>query len=433
VISAGGRRNRARTVILTIALAALAAVAGLVSTAASFTLSLATTAPVKAPSVALATPNVGVTVPTVTAQTPTVPIATPTVPIKTPTVPIKTPTVPIKTPTVPIKTPTVTVQTPPVTVKAPAPLPVPVPTVSTKTPTVATPTISTRTPTVSASAPSVTVSRGKVSVGTSSASSATPSASRSGAGSGSAPGARATGRAGTTSPSSGGPGAPGTTGSGAGAAPTLLGHYGGPRVNSGMPPMETRAGSRARARIASRERALKAIVARFQGCLGVLPNAQREVLELRVGVGTTRPLSPRAAAARMHLGVARVTRLERQAVLELRNAASTHSCGRLASFAAAVVSYFHAAFGGHTGSGGVEAVSYDLSPAAALAKLPAAPHDKGLLGSALSPIPGGAISLLLLVLFGVLALTAIVADATGRGPRHAQWRHRVRSRLRSWR
>jgi hypothetical protein len=77
-------------------------------------------------------------------------------------------------------------------------------------------------------------------------------------------------------------------------------------------------------------------------------------------------------------------------------------------------------------------VSYDLSPAAALGKLPAAPHDEGLLGSA-SPIPGGAISLLLLVLFGVLALTAIVADATGRGPRHPEWRHRMRSRLRSWR
>ena len=55
VISAGGRRKRARTVIFTIVLAALAAVAGLVSTAASFTLPLETTAPVKAPTVALTT------------------------------------------------------------------------------------------------------------------------------------------------------------------------------------------------------------------------------------------------------------------------------------------------------------------------------------------------------------------------------------------
>jgi len=81
------------------------------------------------------------------------------------------------------------------------------------------------------------------------------------------------------------------------------------------------------------------------------------------------------------------------------------------------VSYFHAAFGGHAGAGGVAAVSYDLSPATPLGKLPAAPHDEGLLGSAFSPIPGGAISLMLLVLLGVLALTAIVADATGRGRR----------------
>jgi hypothetical protein len=398
-------------------LAGVVALGGLASSAASFTLPLQPpTAPVKTPTLALTTPTVAVTVPTVT--------------VKTPTVPVPTPTVPIKTPTVPIKTPTVTVQTPTVTVKAPAP----VPPVSPKAPTVATPTISTRTPTVSASAPSVTVSAGKVSVGTSSASNATPSSSRAGAasGSGSGSGARAAGTAGTTSPSFGGSGASGSGASGA-AASTLFGGYGNPRVNSGMPPMERRAGAHARARIASRERALKAIVARLQGCLGVLPSAQREVLELRVGVGATRPLSPRAAAARMHLGVARVTRLERQAVRELTDAASTHGCGRLSSFAAAVVSYLHATFGGHAGAGGVEAVSYDLSPAAAPGSLPAAPHDDGLLGSASSPVPGGAISLLLLVLFGALALTAIVADATGRGPRHAEWRHRVRSRLSSWR
>jgi hypothetical protein len=405
VISAGGSPKRTKTVIFTLLLAAVIVIAGLVSTAASVPLPLEPTAPVKTPTVALATPTVTATAPTVTAQTPTVPI---------------------KTPTVTITTPTVTVQTPTVTAKAPAPLP----TVSTKTPTLATPTISTRTPTVSATAPSVTVSGGKASVGPSSASSPTPSGSHTAAGAGSGTGARATGTAGTTSGSSGGSG---TAAGGAGAAPTLLGGYGASHVNSGMPPLEGRAGSRARARAASRERALKAIVAHFQGCLGALPDAQRELLQLRVGVGTTRPLSPRAVAARMHLGVARVTRLERQAVLELTDAASTHSCGRLSSFVAAVVAYFRAAFGGHAAAGGVDAVSYDLSPAAALGKLPAAPHDEGLLGSAFSPIPGGAISLMLLVLFGVLALTAIVADATGRGPRHPEWRHRVRSRLSSWR
>jgi Sigma-70, region 4 len=413
VISAGGARRRAKKLIFTLLLAAVVAIAGLVSTAASLTLPLEPNAPVKTPTVALATPTVTATAPTVTAQTPTVPIATPTVPITTPTVPITTPTV--------------TVQAPTVTAKAPAPLP----TVSTKTPTVATPTISTRTPVGSATAPSVTVSGGKASVGPSSASSPTLSGSRTAAGAGS--GTRATGTAGTTSGSSGGSGGSGTAAGGAGAAPTLLGGYGASHVNSGMPPLEGRAGSRARARIASRERALKAIVAHFQGCLGALPDAQRELLQLRVGVGTTRPLSPRAVAARMHLGVARVTRLERRAVLELKAAASTHSCGRLSSFVAAVVAYLHATFGGGVGRGGVEAVSYDLTPAATTGKLPAAPHDGGLLGSAFSPIPGGAIALILLVLFGLLALTAIVADATGRGPRHPAWRHRVRSRLSSWR
>jgi hypothetical protein len=374
-----------------LALTAVVAIAGLVSSAASFTLPLETTVPVETPTVALTTPTVAVTVPTDTLQTPTVPIATPT--------------------------------TPTVTATVTSPVPVPVPTVTTELPTA----------TASASAGSVTVSGSKVSVGTSSVSSAAPSGSGSGAAAGT--GARATGIAGTTGASSGGsggPGAPGSGASGPGAAPTLLGGYGAPRVNSGMPPLEGRAGSRARARIASREHALKAIVARFQGCLGVLPDAQRKVLELRVGVGTIRPLSPRAVAARMHLGVARVTRLERQAVAELRSAAATHSCGRLASFVAAVASYFNTTFGGPAGTSGVEGVSYDLSPAAASEELPASPRDEGLLGGSFSAIPGGMISLLLLVLTGVLALTAIVADATGRGPRHAEWRHRMRSRLHSW-
>src|SRR6185312_16366683 len=298
---AGGARTRAKKVVFMLALTAVVAIAGLVSSAASFTLPLETTAPVNAPTAALTTPTVGVTVPTVTVQTQTVPIATPTVPLKTPTV-----------------TATVT-----------SPVPLPVPTVTTELSTA----------TVSASAPSVTVSSNKVSVGTSSVSSATPSGSRSGSGAAAGTGARATGTAGTTGASSGGSGgsgAPGSGASGPGAAPTQLGGYGAPRVNSAVPPLEGHAGSRARARIASREHALKAIVARFRGCLGVLPDAQRKVLELRVGVGTIRPLSPRAAAARMHVGVARVAQLEKQAVAELRNAAATHSCGRLANFVAAV-------------------------------------------------------------------------------------------------
>jgi Sigma-70, region 4 len=393
VIGAGGARRRAKKVVSMLALAAVVAIAGLVSSAASFTLPLETTMPVETTTVALTTPTVAVTVPTDTVQTPTVPIATPT--------------------------------TPTVTATVTSPVPLPVPTVATELPTA----------TVSASAPSVTVSGSKVSVGTSSVSSAAPSGSGSGSGAAAGTGARVTGTAGTTGASSGGSGglgAPGSGASGPGAASTLLGGYGAPRVNSGMPPLEGRAGSRARARIASREHALKAIVARFQGCLGVLPDAQRKVLELRVGVGTIRPLSPRAVAARMHLGVARVTRLERQAVAELRSAAATHSCGRLASFIAAVASYFNTTFGGPAGTSGVEGVSYDLSPAAASDALPASPRDEGLLGGSFSAIPGGMISLLLLVLTGVLALTAIVADATGRGPRHAEWRHRMRSRLHSW-
>jgi hypothetical protein len=38
-----------------------------------------------------------------------------------------------------------------------------------------------------------------------------------------------------------------------------------------------------------------------------------------------------------------------------------------------------------------------------------------------------------MLMAGALAVAAVLADAAGQGPRHAQWRHRIADRIRSLR
>jgi hypothetical protein len=175
---------------------------------------------------------------------------------------------------------------------------------------------------------------------------------------------------------------------------------------------------------------LKAEVARYQGCLGVLPAVQRELLELRTGFGAPRPLGPRAAASRLHLAPARFAHLETQAVSELRAAASTHGCSRMSEVVARVASFIAAGFGGGqlSATGGVKAVSYN-----APAPRPAGIRSStiaGLLGAGISTVADDVLLGLLLLMAGGVAVTMILADAAGLGPRHEQWRARVVNRIR---
>jgi hypothetical protein len=343
-----------------------------------------------------------VTVPTVTVKTPPVTVTTPSVPVKTPTVTVKTPTIPVKTPTVPIKTPTVTVKT-----TAPAPSTA----ISTKTPSVA----------VGTSTGSVSVSGASVATGTTSSSSGRSTSPTQSSSTG-----KAVAGQGMTS-AGGGSGALG--GGSLGTAPGPLSAYAGIGYGQ-LPASEGHPGRRARARIARRERMLKAEVARFQGCLGVLPTPQRELLELRTGLRASRPLGPRAVATRLHLGQARFARLETQAVRELRAAASTHGCSRIGEFVAGVASFIGAGFGGGQlgATGGVKAVSYS-----APAPKPAGVRSStiaGLLGAGISTVASDVLLGLLLLMAGGVAVTVILADAAGLGPRHEQWRRRVLNSIR---
>jgi hypothetical protein len=384
---ARSRRFRKALVGLCALLVVLVGAAGEVSPASSLSLPLETPT-----TVTVSTPPL-----TVTATTPTV---------KAPT--ISTPTVPLKTPTVSVKAPTVT-----------APL---------TTTSATTPTVAVKTPTISATAPTVGV---KTSGGSTSLSGAAPTVSaKAGSGSSTSSTGQAAAPAGSTKT-----GSSGSTGGGAaGASP--LAAYGTPGSGYGqLPPSEGPLGHRERARLVHRERALKAIVARFHGCLTALASTRREVLELRTGYGDESPLSPRATAARLHLDPASVVRLEKQAVRELRAAASTHSCARTAALVAGVMAYVAATIGAGPGgpgaTGGVEAVRYE-SPAATASR-PAQSTVGRILGTNISPTASD----VLLVLFMLMALgtilSLVIADAAGQGPRHAEWRQRVANRLRALR
>jgi hypothetical protein len=153
---------------------------------------------------------------------------------------------------------------------------------------------------------------------------------------------------------------------------------------------------------------LKAAVARFQGCLADLPSRQRQLLELRTGLGPLDPLAPEAAAAQLHIAPARVTHLERRALRELRSAGSTGGCSRMSQIVAGVGSFIARGIGGAgsapSASSGVLGVRYEkAAPSGALA--PKAPNTSGeLLGVG---IPNADLMLLLLIPLIVIGLTIL--------------------------
>src|ERR1700733_988325 len=404
--------------------ATLLALALTASPASSFSL------PIETPTVPVETPTVPVKTPTVPVKTPTVPVKVPTVPLKTPTVPVKDRTVPVKTPTVPVKTPTVPVKVPTVPVKVPT-VPVKAPSVPVKTTTVKVPSTPVKTPTTPSKATSTTV---KTTTAKAPAVSVkTPSIAGRGeevgvSGSGVSVKASASGKALTSGPAKAGasvPASSGQAGAGQGAVPTgagagSSGGYAGPGAGYGeLPSFEGVRGGTARARIARQERRLKATVARFGGCLSALPDTQRRLLELRTGFGPAKALSPRAAAARLHVGGARFAALEKQAVRELSSAASSHDCGRTSQIVAGAISFIAAGLGGGDGAGaahsGVEGVRYEKAPSSGAGGPKASVSSKPLFGVGL---PGVDLLLLLLIPLFLIGLTImeLVVSGTRRGP-----------------
>lgn len=427
------RSGRARRLVGGLLLAGPLALGAHVSTAASLSLPLeAPSVSVKTPAVKVTTPPVTVTVPPVTVRTPSPPAKAPTVTVKPPTVTVKAPTAPAPPP-VPVKAPSVSVKAPaPAAPPAKAPAPSKAPAVAVKAPAVKSPSV--KAPTVPASVPTLHANAPSAGGGSTSPTHAS-GAGASGAGAASSGAVASTARgvaagsgvgdAGTSAPSSGG------------SAGGLGGYTGGLGGYGPMPKLEAPAGSRARARIAARERILKATVARLSGCLVDLPNGQRELLELRTGAGGQSALSPRAAAAQLHVAPARFAALEKQAVEELGAAARTVGCARASEAIAAVAAYLGASFGephGAAPTGGVEAVRYEAHPGSASSHGPTlTPRGHGFLGTDVSPVAGGLLLLLILLLVAGVTLSAVLADAAGQGPRHEVWRQRLINRFRALR
>jgi hypothetical protein len=180
-----------------------------------------------------------------------------------------------------------------------------------------------------------------------------------------------------------------------------------------------------------RERNLKALVARAQGCLSSLPQQQRRLLRLRSGLGQTPPLGGAATAARLHLGPTRFGALEARALRELRQS-SAGGCGESATATAAdaagAIAFLGTSFGDSQAAGEVKAVRYEAGAASPIP--PAVTSDTNLLGG-LSPAERNSLIGFGSLLLAGLAMFAIVADASGKGPRHTAWRRRMRKRIRS--
>jgi hypothetical protein len=397
-------------------------------------------APVKAPAVPVKAP--AVKVPAVPVKVPAVPVKTPAV--KVPAVPVKTPAVkvpavPVKVPAVPVKVPAVPVKLPTVPVKAPVKVSLPTKTTTAKTPSapIKVPPVSIKTPPVSVKTPTGDVKASGISIRTTTGSVTTPSVSVGGH-SGSGAAGSVVGRSASRGAAAGGSSSSGASTPGAGGVGTTtspIGAYGPPGVGyNTLAPSEGPLGRSARARVVRHERMLKAIVAHFHGCLAALPSSQRELLELRTGYGDKSPLSPRATAAYLHLDPAQVGALETQAVRELHQAATTHSCAQTGELVSGVLAYIAAGFGDGQASatGAVKAVRYE-SPATSTPAPPAQSTVGKLLGTDISPTASDVL-LVLLVLMGLGAIVAVVlADAAGQGPRHEVWRQRLINRIRSLR
>jgi hypothetical protein len=239
----------------------------------------------------------------------------------------------------------------------------------------------------------------------------------------------------TGTPTAGAPGAPGASDAGVGGVGIASGagvtHAGesGAGYADGLA-AEADGDGDALARIARRERTLKATVARLAGCLSEVPPRQRELLELRSGLGGEGPLDPRAAAAKLHVSPGRLAGRERRAVRELRAQASMHGCSRAHEEIAASAgsSLARVIDEPPLGGGGVREAGYrQRAGSAGGVRAPLSHAHGSLLG--LGSEASDAILIVLLSLAAGVTLLVVLGDEAGQGPRHASWRRRIGNRL----
>jgi hypothetical protein len=216
----------------------------------------------------------------------------------------------------PTQVPIPPVSTSPVTVPGPAPAPVPPVTVPpVTTPSVSTPPVKTPAPVPpAASTPSVQTPSG---TGPLPSSAGTPSSSGS---------SGTSGNSATSAPGSGSATASPTPGSGAAARSVGADRSSGSggRGHAARASGRDRAGRSSRAR--TRDRELRQAVVRLQGCLARVPRAERRVLVLRAGIGTARTRSRAEVARITGLQRARVARLERRGMRDLRALGRAGAC-----------------------------------------------------------------------------------------------------------
>ena len=182
---------------------------------------------------------------------------------------------------------------------------------------------------------------------------------------------------------------------------------------------------------------LRAQVQNFAGCLGVLPDRLRLVLQLRTGIGVRRALGPAALARYLHVNLKDISPMEKRAIHLLRLKARAHACAASATPIQPIAFIIGAGLGeaapGSGGAmGGVDAARY-AQPAPQ--GRPGPEDGQGIggtnaLGISRPSAGAGALRALVLALVGMLLIAVLFADELALGPRFRLWQSRWRRRLR---
>jgi hypothetical protein len=178
---------------------------------------------------------------------------------------------------------------------------------------------------------------------------------------------------------------------------------------------------------------LRAQVQSLAGCLSVLPDRLRLVLQLRTGIGVRHALGPAALARYLHVNLKDIPPLEKRAIHILRLKARTHACAASATPTQPIAFIIGAGLGegapGTSGAmGGVDAARY-AQPAPQ--GRPGPEEGDGLggtnaLGISRPSAGDGVLRALVLVLVGMLLIAVLFADELGFGPRLRLWQSRWR-------
>jgi hypothetical protein len=180
-------------------------------------------------------------------------------------------------------------------------------------------------------------------------------------------------------------------------------------------------------------------IQRLAGCLSGLPDRLRLLLEMRGGIGMSRPLSLADTSRQLHVSLRQARRMQKRALRLLMRTARSRGCGAPAGIAAIGIANLGdaalaAAAQPFGALGGVLAAHYSQQPSG-IAPTPGAtqrgigaPNALGV--SPTSGSGGGPLLVVGIVLAGMVLIAILFAEELGLGPHFRRARVRWLRRLR---